>query len=103
MGCSDAYGHLGCSARVRDFRRSACATAYDGWRARGPGRNVPCPPRPRILAASQHGRDPWGTMRSPLTGIVFALELTHDFNALLPLPVANVIAYAVSVLVLKRS
>src|SRR3954454_18525524 len=30
-----------------------------------------------------------GTMRSPLTGIVFALELTHDFNALLPLIVAN--------------
>jgi CBS domain-containing protein len=44
-----------------------------------------------------------GTMRSPLTGIVFALELTHDFNALLPLLVANVIAYAVSVLLLKRS
>ena len=22
-----------------------------------------------------------GTMRSPFTGIVFALELTHDFNA----------------------
>ena len=26
-----------------------------------------------------------GTMRSPFTGIVFALELTHDFNMLLPL------------------
>ena len=44
-----------------------------------------------------------GTMRSPFTGIVFALELTHDFNALLPLLVANVLAYAVSVLLLKRS
>ncbi len=44
-----------------------------------------------------------GTMRSPFTGIVFALELTHDFNSLLPLLVANVLAYAVSVLVLKRS
>ena len=29
-----------------------------------------------------------GTMRSPFTGIVFALELTHDFNMLLPLLVA---------------
>ena len=29
-----------------------------------------------------------GTMRSPLTGIVFALELTHDVNVLLPLLVA---------------
>ena len=44
-----------------------------------------------------------GTMRSPFTGIVFAIELTHDFNALLPLLVANVLAYAVSVLLLKRS
>ena len=31
-----------------------------------------------------------GTMRSPFTGIVFALELAHDFNLLLPLLVANV-------------
>lgn len=44
-----------------------------------------------------------GTMRSPFTGIVFALELTHDFSALLPLLVANVIAYAVTVLMMKRS
>ena len=44
-----------------------------------------------------------GTMRSPFTGIVFALELTHDFNALLPLLVANVLAYTLSVLLLKRS
>ena len=44
-----------------------------------------------------------GTMRSPFTGIVFALELTHDFNMVLPLLVANALAYMVSVLVLKRS
>jgi H+/Cl- antiporter ClcA len=44
-----------------------------------------------------------GTMRSPFTGIVFAMELTHDFNALLPLLVATVFSYAVSVLLLKRS
>ena len=31
-----------------------------------------------------------GTMRSPLTGVVFALELTHDVNALLPLLIAVV-------------
>ncbi len=30
-----------------------------------------------------------GTMRSPLTGIIFALELTHDINVLLPLLVAS--------------
>ena len=44
-----------------------------------------------------------GTMRSPFTGIVFALELTHDFNVLLPLLVANILAYTISVLVMKRS
>jgi H+/Cl- antiporter ClcA/CBS domain-containing protein len=44
-----------------------------------------------------------GTMRSPLTGIVFALELTHDINVLLPLLVASVIAHLFTVLVLKRS
>jgi CIC family chloride channel protein len=44
-----------------------------------------------------------GTMRSPFTGIVFAIELTQDFNALLPLLIANVFAYGVAVLLLKRS
>jgi len=44
-----------------------------------------------------------GTMRSPLTGIIFALELTHDVNVLLPLLVASVIAHGFTVLVLKRS
>jgi len=44
-----------------------------------------------------------GTMRSPLTGIIFALELTHDINVLLPLLVAAVIAHAFTVLALKRS
>jgi len=44
-----------------------------------------------------------GTMRSPLTGIIFALELTHDINLLLPLLVASVIAHLFTVLVLKRS
>jgi CBS domain-containing protein len=44
-----------------------------------------------------------GTMRSPFTGIVFAIELTHDLNMLLPLLVANFIAHGFTVLVLKRS
>ncbi len=44
-----------------------------------------------------------GTMRSPLTGVIFALELTHDVNVLLPLLVASVIAHGFTVLVLKRS
>lgn len=44
-----------------------------------------------------------GTMRSPFTGIVFAIELTHDFNMLLPLLVACFLAHAFTVLTLKRS
>jgi CIC family chloride channel protein len=44
-----------------------------------------------------------GTMRSPFTGIVFALELTHDVNMLLPLLVAVTIAHGFTVLVLPRS
>jgi H+/Cl- antiporter ClcA len=44
-----------------------------------------------------------GTMRSPLTGAVFALELTHDIHALPVLLVASVVAYAFTVLLMKRS
>jgi chloride channel protein, CIC family len=44
-----------------------------------------------------------GTMRSPLTGAVFALELTHDVNALPALLIASVTAYGFTVLVMKRS
>jgi len=44
-----------------------------------------------------------GTMRSPLTGMVFVLELTHDFNALPALLVGSVAALAVTVLLLRRS
>jgi H+/Cl- antiporter ClcA len=44
-----------------------------------------------------------GTMRSPFTGMIFALELTHDINALLPLMIACVVAYGFTVLVMRRS
>ncbi|HEX2689105.1 MAG TPA: chloride channel protein [Kofleriaceae bacterium] len=44
-----------------------------------------------------------GTMRSPLTGIVFAVELTHDMNMLLPLIVAVTVAHGFTVLALRRS
>ena len=42
-------------------------------------------------------------MRSPFTGVVFALELTHDVNMLLPLLVAVTLAHAFTVLTLRRS
>ncbi|HYL09303.1 MAG TPA: chloride channel protein [Candidatus Acidoferrales bacterium] len=44
-----------------------------------------------------------GTMRSPLTGIVFAFELTHDATIFLPLLVACIIAHGFMVLTLRRS
>ncbi len=44
-----------------------------------------------------------GTMRSPFTGVIFALELTHDVNLLLPLLIACVTAHAFTVLALRRS
>lgn len=42
-------------------------------------------------------------MRSPLTGVVFAMELTHQWDAVMPLVVASTVAFLLSVLVLKRS
>jgi chloride channel protein, CIC family len=44
-----------------------------------------------------------GTMRSPFTGIVFALEITHDVNILLPLLLATMVSHLFTVLTLKRS
>jgi len=44
-----------------------------------------------------------GTMRSPFTATIFALELTHDMNSMLPLFIAATLAHAFTVLVLKRS
>src|SRR5580693_2991466 len=44
-----------------------------------------------------------GTMRAPFTGVIFALELTHDVNMLLPLLLAVTIAHAFTVLTLRRS
>ncbi|MDE2196424.1 MAG: chloride channel protein, partial [Gammaproteobacteria bacterium] len=44
-----------------------------------------------------------GVMRSPLTGVVFAMELTHQWDALTPLIVSSTVAFLLSVLVLKRS
>jgi len=44
-----------------------------------------------------------GVMRSPLTGVVFAMELTHQWDAVMPLVIASTIAFVCSVLSLKRS
>lgn len=44
-----------------------------------------------------------GTMRSPLTAIMFTLELTHDLNVLPGLLVGCIAAHALTVLLLRRS
>ena len=44
-----------------------------------------------------------GTMRSPLTALMFGIELTHDINSLLPLAIGCVAAHFTTVLLLKRS
>jgi H+/Cl- antiporter ClcA len=44
-----------------------------------------------------------GTMRAPFTAVLFALELTHDINVMLPLLVAAMLAHGTTVLLLKRS
>ncbi len=44
-----------------------------------------------------------GTMRAPLTGTLFAVELTGDIHMLVPLLAATIAAYAVTVLLLRRS
>jgi CBS domain-containing protein len=44
-----------------------------------------------------------GTMRSPLTGMVFVLELSHDLNILPALLVGSVAGLGVTVLLMRRS
>jgi H+/Cl- antiporter ClcA len=44
-----------------------------------------------------------GAMRVPLTGVIFAFELTHDVNLFLPLLLAVTLAHLVTVLTLRRS
>ena len=44
-----------------------------------------------------------GLMRSPLTGIVFCIELTHEINALMPMVITATVSYLISVIWLKRS
>ena len=44
-----------------------------------------------------------GTMRVPFTALLFTIELTQDVGMLLPLLVATVVAYGVTVLAMPRS
>jgi H+/Cl- antiporter ClcA len=44
-----------------------------------------------------------GMMRAPIMAVMFALELTQDINALLPLLIASAVSYGFTVLTMPRS
>jgi CIC family chloride channel protein len=44
-----------------------------------------------------------GTIRAPMTAVIFSLELTHDVNILLPLLIGSIIAHGFTTLLLPRS
>ena len=95
---------LGGLARLGHLGRRARAAADDGRRAGRRSKRGSCPFEgagfwPLVSMGAMLG----GTMRAPLTGVIFALELTHDVNMLLPLLLASTIAHGFTVLVLKRS
>ncbi len=54
---------------------------------------------PLIFMAATLG----GMMRAPIMATMFAFELTHDANALLPLLTASAVAYGFTVLMMPRS
>jgi H+/Cl- antiporter ClcA/CBS domain-containing protein len=58
---------------------------------------------PRLWALVCMAATLGGTMRAPLTAIVFAFGLTHDANAFLPTLLGCTVAYGFSVIVMPRS
>ncbi|WP_438393241.1 chloride channel protein [Caballeronia sp. DA-9] len=54
---------------------------------------------PLIFMAAMLG----GMMRAPMTAVIFAFELTHDTNALLPVLTAAAVSYGFTVLFMRRS
>ncbi len=58
---------------------------------------------PRLWALVCMSATLGGTMRAPLTAVVFAFGLTHDVNAFLPSLLACAVAYGFTVIVMPRS
>jgi CBS domain-containing protein len=54
---------------------------------------------PLVCMAAMMG----STMRAPLTGVVFAMEVTYDLHLLLPVLSATFVAYGFTVLTMRRS
>lgn len=64
---------------------------------------VLAPDHPMMFALLGMAAMMGGTMRSPLTATIFAVELTGNFHMMLPLITACAAAHVVTVLILKRS
>jgi CIC family chloride channel protein len=96
-------GDLGDIARVWDLRRRIGAASDDGGRHGRNRSDVPAARGRRILAAGEYGRNSGRHHAFALHGVIFALELTHDVNMLLPLLLAVTIAHGFTVLTLRRS
>jgi len=58
---------------------------------------------PRLWALVCMAATLGGMMRAPLMAVVFAFELSHDVNALLPLLLSSAVAYGFTVLTMPRS
>ncbi|HEY2344533.1 MAG TPA: chloride channel protein [Xanthomonadaceae bacterium] len=58
---------------------------------------------PRLWALVCMAATLGGTMRAPLTAVVFAFGLTHDANAILPVLLGSAVAYGLTVVIMPRS
>ena len=90
-------------AGLGNFRRRARPPADHGRRARGDRVDGPARRRPALWPLVSMAAALGGTMRCPLTSIIFALELTQDINTLPALLIASTVAHGFTVLVMKRS
>ena len=96
-------GDLGGRSRLWHERRHPCTGTDPGRGRRCDRRSMAAAGGPGVWALLGMTAALAGVTRSPLTSIFFAVEATHDQELLLPLMVASFAAYAISVLVLKRS
>ena len=90
-------------AGLGDLGRRAGAAADHGRRPRCHGLALLARRRRRLWPLVCMSAALGGTMRSPLTSTIFALELTQDINVLPALLIASVVAHGLTVLVMKRS
>ncbi len=82
---------------------AACLRPFLSWEGDGLAGGIGTARRTGLLGAPRHGGDARRYDARTLTGALFAVELTGDTHALPALLAASAAAYAVTVLLLKRS